>query len=95
MKTFRDFLKEIDWKAFKKMFIPQTADMDVQQSLWGKKIRAVRPFVLFFCASTFMLQGLETQYQSEARSNVEMVLYTRLRKALEPAAYLFLDLESL
>ena len=62
MKTFKDFIKEIDWKEFRRSFFSKSADMDVQQSLWGKKIRAIRPFILFFTGFTFMVQGLETQF---------------------------------
>lgn len=34
--------------------------MDVRTSLWGRKIRSIRPFILFFSGFTFLVQALET-----------------------------------
>lgn len=60
MKKIKELLQEIDWKDFRRTMMPYNSDMDVEKSLWGRKIRAIRPFLLFSVGIFFTIQGLES-----------------------------------
>lgn len=59
MKTLREIYREIDWKELRRDMLPHKSDMDVKHSLWGSKIRAVRPFILFTGLTVFLYEAFE------------------------------------
>ena len=50
--------------------VPFKSDMDVKNSLWGSKIRAVRPFILFSAIIYSSYEAFEAQ-ESSKNPNIE------------------------
>ena len=55
--------QDFSWAEFREDFKFTGHDLDVKQTLWGKKVRAMRPFILVYAGVTFTLSAWEMQYQ--------------------------------
>lgn len=55
----RDFKRELDWEAFRRDFKFFSHDLDVKNTVWGRKVRASRPLILFTLGTSIFLTTLE------------------------------------
>jgi len=55
----REFRKNLDWKEFRENWKFMSHDLDVKDTIWGRKVRACRPLLLSFSFFTLLLNGLE------------------------------------
>lgn len=86
------FRQDFSWTEFREDFKFMGHDLDVKQTLWGRKVRAMRPFILAYVGVSFTLSAWEMQYQLNIKSP-EMDFYAKLREWFMPKFYDYLDLK--
>jgi hypothetical protein len=91
---YQNFKADFSYSEFRENFKFSSHDLDLQQTVWGRKVRAVRPFLLTYVAVTFTLSAWEMQFQLGVKGT-EMEFYEKIRKWFMPRFYDYLDIRKL